>query len=133
MAQYLITKKLEEAGVTAAEVNAALATTAYDHPISELADGDYARSSRDYDRVMAHIAKVVAERQAAEAAAQATTTEAPEAATERQVAFILTLIDRRRRDGEAAGFTTGPTTREGIAKLTKRQASSYIDSLTGRY
>lgn len=28
---------------------------------------------------------------------------------------------------------TGPTTREGVARLTKRQASGYIDSLTGRY
>ena len=132
MAQSLITKKLEEAGVTAAEVNAALATTAYNHPITEAADGDYARSSRDYDRVMAYIAKIAAER-AEQAATQAATTEAPEAATERQIDFILTLIDRRRRDGEAAGFITGPTTREGIAKLTKRQASGYIDSLTGRY
>lgn len=132
MAQYLITKKLEEAGVTAAEVNAALATTAYNHPISELCDGDYARSSRDYDRVIAYLAKVVAEREQAAAAAAA---EAPaeELATERQVAFILTLIDRRKRDGEAGGFVAIPTTREGVARLTKRQASGLIDSLTGRY
>lgn len=54
-------------------------------------------------------------------------------ATERQIAYILDLIERRRRDGDDSGFMTGPTDREGIAALTRDEASTYITSLKGEY
>lgn len=127
--QYDITKKLAEAGITAAEVNTALSTSRYDHPITESTDADYARSSRDYDRVMTYIAKVQDER----AAAAAATTEAPaeEVATSKQVDFIMTMIARGAHT--EGGFVRGPRTREAVATLTKSQASLYITSLKGEY
>lgn len=54
-------------------------------------------------------------------------------ATDRQVDFILSLLSERRRTGEGGGFQTGPTDRAGIEKLTRGQASTYIDSLKGTY
>ena len=52
-------------------------------------------------------------------------------ATEKQIAFIMRLIDQGRAD--EGGFITGPTDRAGVARMTRRQASAYIDSLTGSY
>ena len=49
------------------------------------------------------------------------------AATDRQVAFIMRLI----ADGEY-GWYNGPRDIAGVRNLTKRQASTYIDALLGR-
>lgn len=54
-------------------------------------------------------------------------------ATDRQVDYILNLLSRRRRSGEGGGFFSGPTDRAGIAKLSRADASAYIDSLRGDY
>jgi len=54
-------------------------------------------------------------------------------ATEAQVAYIMRLLAQRGRDGDGDGFYSGPTTREGVVKLTRSQASTYIDSLKGAY
>lgn len=54
-------------------------------------------------------------------------------ATEKQTAFILKLLASRRASGEGGGYYSGPTTREGIAKMTRRAASAYITSLKGDY
>lgn len=56
-----------------------------------------------------------------------------ELATDRQVEFILDLVAARYRDGTTTGFMSGPTTRTEIAAMTRREASTYIDSLTERY
>lgn len=52
-------------------------------------------------------------------------------ATPKQVDYILRLI----ADGahEEGGYFSGPTTRREIAAMTRRDASTYIDSLTGNY
>ena len=99
----------------------------------------YAFSRKDSDRIDALVAQYVADRDAKTAAETATETvaaEAPEAtATASQVDYIMTLLDRRQRDGlaDVVGFTTGPTTRQGVARMTRRAASAYIDSLKGEY
>lgn len=54
-------------------------------------------------------------------------------ATGRQVEYILRLLESRRRTGEGGGFYSGPTTREEVELLSKSEASTYIDSLTGEY
>ncbi|MFI6143558.1 hypothetical protein ACIBCC_35880 [Streptomyces griseus] len=54
-------------------------------------------------------------------------------ATDRQVELILSLLSERRRTGDGSGFQTGPADRPGIEKLTREQASTYIDSLKGAY
>ena len=54
-------------------------------------------------------------------------------ATDRQVRYILDLIDERRSDGDTSGFYNGPTGQAEIEKLTRREASTYIDSLKGNY
>ena len=52
-------------------------------------------------------------------------------ATPRQIAFIQKLIgEGRHLEG---GFYAGPTTMEGLVKLSKTDASVYIDSLLGKY
>ena len=99
----------------------------------------YAFSRKDSDRIDALVAQYVADRDAkaaAEAATETVAAEAPEAtATASQVDYIMTLLDRRQRDGlaDVVGFTTGPTTRQGVARMTRRAASAYIDSLKGEY
>lgn len=55
------------------------------------------------------------------------------AATPRQVQFILDLLDRRRREGIAGGFMSGPTDRDGVTRLSRREASLYITSLREDY
>lgn len=96
----------------------------------------YAFSRKDSDRIDAIVAQYVADRDAK--AAEATTAPAPvaeAAATGRQVDYIMSLLDSRQRDGlaDVVGFTTGPTTREGVARMTRRAASAYISSLKGEY
>lgn len=52
-------------------------------------------------------------------------------ATDRQVDYIMSLLRSGRH--QEGGFMTGPTTREGVAAMSKREASAYITSLTGQY
>ena len=54
-------------------------------------------------------------------------------ATTRQIDYITRILDTRRRNGDGGGFMTGPTDRDGIARLSQAQASTYIDSLTEQY
>lgn len=54
-------------------------------------------------------------------------------ASQRQVDYIMKLLDRRRRSGEGGGFMTGPTHRAGVASMSSTEASAYIRSLTGDY
>lgn len=59
------------------------------------------------------------------------TTDGEPLATPKQVEFIMTLIHRGAH--EEGGYMTGPTIRDGVAAMGRREASAYIDSLTGRY
>lgn len=52
-------------------------------------------------------------------------------ASERQVSYIMSLIHRGAH--HEGGFFSGPTTLAGVQSLTRSEASTYIDSLTGRY
>lgn len=54
-------------------------------------------------------------------------------ATPRQVSYILSLLAARQRNGDGGGFMTGPTDRAGIEQMTRREASTYIDSLRENY
>lgn len=54
-------------------------------------------------------------------------------ATGSQVDLIMTLLAARRRSGEGGGFFVGPTDRVGVARLSRADASAYIDSLRGSY
>ncbi|MEO3976286.1 hypothetical protein [Streptomyces sp. CAU 1734] len=54
-------------------------------------------------------------------------------ATPAQIEHILRNLARRQRTGDAGGFMTGPTDRDGIARMTRREASKYITSLTEDY
>lgn len=63
-------------------------------------------------------------------ATTAPTTAVP-SATYKQVQLIMKLISQgRHREG---GYFIGPTTREDVAKMDRRSASQYIDSLLGQY
>lgn len=55
----------------------------------------------------------------------------PGIASEAQIRYILRLIAQGRRD--EGGFYNGPRDAAGIAALTRIEASTYIDSLTGQY
>ncbi|NDO78469.1 hypothetical protein GKZ75_09590 [Kocuria indica] len=52
-------------------------------------------------------------------------------ATEPQVRYIMSLLNRGAH--EEGGFMNGPTTEDGVRKLSKAAASSYITSLKGEY
>lgn len=52
-------------------------------------------------------------------------------ATPRQVSYIMALIDQGAR--LEGGFYYGPTTREEVEKMSKKEASLYITSLKGDY
>lgn len=52
-------------------------------------------------------------------------------ATERQIDYIMGLIDRGAH--EEGGFIAGPITRSEVAKMSKTEASQYITSLKGAY
>lgn len=55
-------------------------------------------------------------------------------ATSRQIRYIMDLLSERDGNPMAeGGFYSGPTTRAGIAEMTRRDASAYINSLTGNY
>jgi hypothetical protein len=56
-------------------------------------------------------------------------------ATERQVAYIIKLLGQRQRNGDEGGFMSlsGPINADTLAKLTRREASTYITSLTESY
>lgn len=51
-------------------------------------------------------------------------------ATEAQIAYIMKLLQRRQRTGEGGGFMT---VKGDIRKLSKADASAYINSLTSNY
>lgn len=82
------------------------------------------------------IAKAEAERErasAAEARRNELIARKGELATPRQISYILRLLSEREYSGEGGGFFMGPTDPDQVAELSKREASNYIDSLTGRY
>lgn len=54
-------------------------------------------------------------------------------ATDAQVKYILDLLRQRSLRGDGGGFMTGPTTKDGIERLTRAQASTYITSLREEY
>lgn len=83
-----------------------------------------------YDRAAARQGKIFSAQDAAEDAADAALRNL---ATDAQVDHIVRLLHRRARNGEGGGFMVGPTVRDKIAKMSKRDASSYIDSLTSNY
>ena len=56
-----------------------------------------------------------------------------ELATQRQIDYILLLLEKRQISGEGGGFFQGPTDRAGIEELTKAEASAYITSLKDEY
>jgi hypothetical protein len=58
---------------------------------------------------------------------------APAPATDAQVNYIMDLLARRAASGEGGGFFHGPTDRAGVRRLTRADASAYIDSLKGTY
>lgn len=95
-------------------------------------EGDilWAQSRGDADRIARLVDAYVAKRDAAKATpAPAAQSDQP-MATERQIAFIRSLIDRgAHRQG---GFVTVRAT-DDLSTLTRSQASAMIDSLTGRY
>ena len=90
----------------------------------------YAYTRKDADKVEQVIRLSALEKAAARRVAAG---QPAELATERQVAFIMSLVARRAAYGEADGFMSGPTTREAVAQLSKSQASAYITSMKGGY
>lgn len=57
-------------------------------------------------------------------------------ATEKQIEYIVRLVIRRRRDGNGDGFILGEidiTDLPSLRKMTRREASALIDSLSGNY
>lgn len=68
---------------------------------------------------------------AAEAERKALIAEKGPLATPRQVDYIWSLICQGRH--EEGGFYNGPTTLDGIRRMTKASASIYINSLTDNY
>lgn len=90
---------------------------------------------RSYDKHIADLKaeqaaeeKAEAERKAAEAAAKA---RGP-LATERQVDYIMSLL--ARTDGQnVSWFSPAPTEYAEVAKMTRKDASTYISALKGTY
>lgn len=72
-----------------------------------------------------------AKKDTAEAERAALTAEKGPLATPRQIDYIMTLLSQGRH--HEGGFYNGPTTIEGIRKMSKAAASAYITSLTGNY
>lgn len=54
-------------------------------------------------------------------------------ATLPQIDYITSLLEQRKRSGVGGGFMTGPTSRDGIARMTRQDASTYIMSLREDY
>ncbi|WP_030888201.1 hypothetical protein [Streptomyces sp. NRRL S-1868] len=117
--------RLVQAGITPKEIVAALGRDAEGMGRYRKLNG---RSRRWIDTMLTEV-KLAADNAAAHERARAT----QDLATERQVSYILDLLAKRRRSGEGGGFLTGPTTRAGIAKMSRSEASAYIDSLKGDY
>ena len=91
------------------------------------------RKQRGTDEYRAKLAAVRAAEEKAEAeraeAAAAAKARGP-LATERQVDYILSLL--AETDGQnVSWFTAGPTEYAEIAKMTRRDASTYITALQG--
>ncbi|MCX5202505.1 hypothetical protein OG897_13735 [Streptomyces sp. NBC_00237] len=84
------------------------------------------------DRIRAHT-PVAQQAGSVEPVTPPVSTPSTEMATERQVAYILSLLDQRRRSGEGGGFFQGPTNRQGVERLTRAEATTYIRSLKGDY
>lgn len=82
----------------------------------------------DYSRINRAVTAAIREAQSPTAAPAQTTP----MATSRQVDYIMQLL-AERGDGVGGGFMAGPTSEEDIKRMTKRDASRYIDSLTERY
>lgn len=87
---------------------------------------------RQYQRRQAEKARAAREGAAARAEAERRA-QVSGSATDRQVDYIMSLLVRRRRDGEGGGFFNGPTDLAGVKKLSQADASAYIDSLRGDY
>ena len=134
MASWDITKEAREAGLTAADLNAAIPSS---YTLGAYAEGDAEGSvvakNRAYaDRALLHIAKVMDERKAEqEIEAREAGTLPVEPATARQVAYIMSMIDAGAH--EEGGFYRGPTTLAEVSRMSKREASTYITSLKGEY
>ena len=75
-------------------------------------------------------AEIAAEEKAEEERRQLIAEKGP-LATPRQVSYIMALIDQGAR--LEGGFYYGPTTREEVEKMSKKEASLYITSLKGDY
>jgi len=91
----------------------------------------FIQDTKDYQRRQAERARAEREGAAAEAAWREQQTKVR--ASDRQVDYIMNLLARRRRNGDGGGFFSGPTDRAGVAKLSRADASAYIDSLTDNY
>lgn len=71
-----------------------------------------------------------------EPAAAAPTTPRSELATERQVAYAVSLIGQRERNGDGGGFVTfsgGYPTAGQLSRMSRRAISTLIDSLRESY
>lgn len=92
-----------------------------------------AADERKATRAAAQAKKEAAEakKQAEEAELKALATEKGPLATPRQVDYIWSLVCQGRH--EEGGFYSGPTTLDGIRRMTKASASIYINSLTDNY
>lgn len=134
MASYDITTEVNELialGVTPEEISACARRIAHygntweaqNRASSDAFYAFYARKIAD----AAEDAQAGAEQVVVEVA-QSSTHPGPRA-TDRQVAYIMSLIQRGAQ--LEGGHITGPTTRQGVAAMSKRAASAYIDSLTG--
>lgn len=121
------------------EVQRLAAAGGYDGPAKRVAAGrmtvpelrKFIADAKEYQRRQAEKAQAAKAGAAAQAAFKRR--QATLRPTDRQVDYILNLLARRARSGEGGGFFTGPTDRAGIAKLSRGDASAYIDSLTGNY
>ena len=85
---------------------------------------------REYDRANALDDRLVAGLVAGNQRKTATRTTAEEKlATNAQIDYIMSLIAKGAH--EEGGYIDGPVTRAGVAAMTSRAASAYIDSLRG--
>lgn len=122
-------QELIDGGMTVQEIRAEISKRTWADKASDfdnLTNAEGARMDKLVRRIKAEEVKDAAAVEAAPATSEPL-------ATEKQVGFILTLLARRVRAGEGGGFMTGPTSRDAIAAMTRREASAYITSLKGDY
>ena len=114
--------------ITPAEVQAALPDHVYE------IDRDWVTVwGRKGERaVLAWVAAEDARRREAAVAVEAELPSDTPMATEKQIEYIRALIARRQFLGEDDGFMQIPA-EDALVHLTRRDASTLIDSLTGRY